>query len=100
MDDEDLAELEVYGLVTPGRLYGQDALDVATAAVALSGYGVQARHLRAVTTAADRDVALVEQVVGPILRQRDPQARDPAGRTARKSPRCCSGCTGRWSKPR
>ncbi len=85
MDDEALAELEVHGLVKrSGRLYGQDALDIATTVVALSGYGVQARNLRAVTTATDRDVALIEQLVGPILRQRDPQARDIAGRTARE----------------
>jgi len=85
IDDDQLAELEVHGLVKrAGRLYGQDALDIAAAAAALAGYGVQARNLRAVTTATDRDVSLIEQLVSPILRQRGPQARESAGRTARE----------------
>jgi DNA-binding transcriptional MerR regulator len=85
IDDAALAELEAHGLVRRvGRLYGQDALDVAATAAALASYGVQARHLRAVRTAVDRDTALIEQVVAPTLRQRSPHARDAAGRTARE----------------
>ncbi len=73
----------MHGLVRrSGRLYGQDALDVASTAAQLASYGVQARHLRAVRTAAERDVDLIEQVVAPTLRQRSPQARDEAARTA------------------
>jgi hypothetical protein len=49
---------------------------------ALRQYGVQARNLRAVKAAADREANLVEQVVAPQLRQRDPGARDAAARTA------------------
>jgi bifunctional DNase/RNase len=65
-----------------GRLYGTDALAVARALAALRQYGVQARHLRAVKAAADREANLVEQVVAPQLRQRGPGARDAAARTA------------------
>src|SRR5262249_47115084 len=44
-----LTELETFGLVRRiGRQYGQDALEVARAAAALTAYGVEARHLRAV----------------------------------------------------
>jgi hypothetical protein len=50
--------------------------------VALRQYGVQARHLRAVKAAADREATLVEQVIAPQLRQRGPGARDAAARTA------------------
>ena len=83
IDEEQLAELEVHGLIRrSGRLYGQDALDVASTVTRLASYGVQARHLRAARTAAERDVALIEQVVAPTLRQRSPQARDDAARTA------------------
>ena len=57
-------------------------LDVASTVALLASYGVQARHLRAARTAAERDVALIEQVVAPTLRQRSPQARDEAARTA------------------
>lgn len=85
IDEAQLAELEAHGLVRRvGRLYGQDALDVAATVAALASYGVQARHLRSVRTAADRDVSLIEQVVAPTLRQRSPHARDAAGRTARE----------------
>ena len=65
-----------------GRQYGADALAVARALAALRQYGVQARHLRAVKAAADREANLVEQVVAPQLRQRGPGARDAAARTA------------------
>jgi DNA-binding transcriptional MerR regulator len=83
IDEQQLAELEAHGLVRrSGRLYGQDALDVASTVAQLSSYGVQARHLRAVRTAAERDVALIEQVVAPTLRQRSPRARDEAATTA------------------
>jgi DNA-binding transcriptional MerR regulator len=85
IDDAQLAELETHGLIKrSGRLYGQDALDVAAAVTALSRYGVQARNLRTVVTAADRDIALIEQLVGPILKQRGPAARQSASTTARE----------------
>ena len=81
--DGQLAELEEHGLVRrTGRQYGQDALAVAGTVAALAGYGVQARHLRAVKAAADREASLVEQVVAPQLRQRGAGARDAAARTA------------------
>lgn len=84
IDEQQLAELEAHGLIRRvGRLYGQDALDVAATVAALASYGVQARHLRAVRTAAERETSLIEQVVAPMLRQRGPKARDAAGRTAR-----------------
>jgi DNA-binding transcriptional MerR regulator len=83
IDEKLLAELETHGLVKrAGRLYGQDAVDIAATVAALTGYGVQARNLRIVGTAADRDLSLIEQLVGPVLRQRDPSARQTAGQTA------------------
>ena len=51
--------------------------------MALGRYGVQARHLRVLRASADRETALIEQVVAPILRQRSPGARDRAARSAR-----------------
>ena len=81
--EEQLAELETHGLVRRvGRLYSQDALDIASTVAMLASYGVQARHLRTAKTAAERDVSLIEQVVAPTLRQRSPQARSDAARTA------------------
>ena len=83
VDDEELTELEDYGLIRRvGRFYTGDALAVVRAVSALRVHGVQARHLRAVKAAADREATLVEQVVAPTLRQRGPGARDAAARTA------------------
>jgi len=83
ISDGELTELEDYGLIRRvGRQYGGDALAVARALAALRQYGVQARHLRAVKAAADREANLVEQVVAPQLRQRGAGARDAAARTA------------------
>ncbi len=85
ISEDQLAELEAYGLVRrAGRQYGQDGLDVAVAVAALAAYGVQARHLRTVRAAVEREITLIEQVVAPTLRQRNPGARQAAGRTARQ----------------
>jgi DNA-binding transcriptional MerR regulator len=85
LDEARLAELEDFGLVRRGgRRYGPDALAAARAVVALDRYGVQARHLRVLRASAERETALIEQVVAPILRQRSPGARDRAGQTARE----------------
>jgi DNA-binding transcriptional MerR regulator len=85
IDEARLAELEEFGLVRrSGRHYGQDALDAARAIVALDHYGVQARHLRVLRAAAERETALIEQVVAPLLQQRSPGARERAGQTARE----------------
>jgi len=83
--DDQLAELEDFGLVRrDGRRYGPDALEVTRTVVALAAYGVQARHLRGVRVAAERETTLIEQVVAPTLRQRSPSARATAGAVARE----------------
>ena len=85
IDEKQLAELETFGLVRRvGRVYGRDALQVASAAAVLARYGVEARHLRAVRAAVEREMSFIEQVVAPTLRQRNPEAREQAGRTARE----------------
>jgi DNA-binding transcriptional MerR regulator len=83
IDDDQLTELESYGLVQrSGRQYGPDALEAAITVAELAAYGVQARHLRPVRAAAERDISLIEQVVAPTLRQRNPEAVLAAGQTA------------------
>jgi DNA-binding transcriptional MerR regulator len=85
IDDGQLAELEAFGLVRRvGRVYGRSALQAACAAAALGRYGVEARHLRAVRAAVEREISFIEQVVAPTLRQRNPEARGQAARTARE----------------
>jgi DNA-binding transcriptional MerR regulator len=83
VSDALLTELETFGLLRrAGRQYGSDAVEVARAAMALAAYGVEARHLRAVRAAAEREASMIESVVAPIQRQRGPGARDLAGQTA------------------
>jgi DNA-binding transcriptional MerR regulator len=85
IDERHLAELEDFGLVRrQGRQYGPDALEVARTVAALAAYGVEARHLRAVRAAAERETSLIEQVIAPTLRQRSPAARERAGTAARQ----------------
>jgi DNA-binding transcriptional MerR regulator len=83
IDEAQLAELEEFGLVLrSGRQYPAQALEAIQAVVALSRYGVQARHLRVLRASAEKETALIEQVVAPILRQRSPGARSRASVTA------------------
>ncbi len=90
IDVELLAEIEGYGLVAPLRAGGgeeyfdADALVIATAVAEMADYGLEPRHLRSFRAAADREVDLVGQVVGPLLRQRSPQARSRAEEVARE----------------
>jgi DNA-binding transcriptional MerR regulator len=71
-----LAALEQFGVVRPGPggFYDADAVDVARTAAALTDFGIEPRHLRAFRVAADREIGLLRQVVGPVARQRDPEA--------------------------
>jgi DNA-binding transcriptional MerR regulator len=81
--DPQLTELDAFGLLRKvGRLYGADALEVARTAAALTAYGVEARHLRTVLAAVEREATLIEHVVAPILKQRGAGARDLAAQTA------------------
>jgi DNA-binding transcriptional MerR regulator len=83
LTDALLTELETFGLLRRiGRHYAPDALRVARTAAALTAYGVEARHLRAVRAAAERETTMIESLVAPILRQRAAGARELAARTA------------------
>jgi DNA-binding transcriptional MerR regulator len=82
----DLDEWESYGLVEAGRDGGYDtgAVQIARLIVDLGRFGLEPRHLRAVKAAADREAGLVEQVVAPLRRHRNPQTRTHAEATARE----------------
>ncbi len=76
---EQLAQLEDYGVVTrrggAGELYGDEAVEIAAASGGFLRAGVDARHLRAWRTSVEREAGLYEQLILPMLRQRNPQAR-------------------------
>jgi DNA-binding transcriptional MerR regulator len=82
-----LDQLEGYGLVTArsgSTHYDGDALVIAKTVAEMSAFGLEPRHLRAFRTAADREGSLVEQVIAPLLRQRNPEARAHAEEVARE----------------
>ncbi len=85
IDEAALAELEEFGLVRrAGKHYDRDALTIARTAAALRSFGLEARHLRAVKAAAEREIGLIEAAVAPTMRQRSPGARARAAETARE----------------
>jgi DNA-binding transcriptional MerR regulator len=76
-------ELEEYGLLQPRRsgsdkLYPAGDVDVAVACAKLSRFGISARHLRTFRNAADREAGLLQQLVAPSLRSRNPERREAA----------------------
>jgi DNA-binding transcriptional MerR regulator len=82
-----LEQIESYGLLAPrpgSTHYDGDALVVAKTVAEMSGFGIEPRHLRPFKAAADREVGLVEQVISPTVRQRNPEARARAEETARE----------------
>jgi DNA-binding transcriptional MerR regulator len=73
-------ELEDFGLLEPRlegahRLYGETDLDIAIACEALARFGIAPRHLRAFRSSADRESGLLEQLIAPALRSRNPERR-------------------------
>jgi hypothetical protein len=79
----EVASLEGFGMIEPivvgGALYyDEDCLTVAKLAADFARYGIEPRHLRLFRNAADRELGLIEQVVTPLLRQRNPEARQRA----------------------
>jgi hypothetical protein len=81
---DQLAKLEEFGVLpkrtNAGDLYGDEAVEIAAAAGGFLRAGVDARHLRAWRTSADREAGLYEQLILPTLRQRNPQARTQASK--------------------
>ncbi|HET6910574.1 MAG TPA: MerR family transcriptional regulator [Mycobacteriales bacterium] len=86
LDAGQFAQIEQFGLVgpRPGGYYDGDALVIAKTVAEMSRFGLEPRHLRAFRASADREVGLVEQVVSPLVRQRNPEARGRAEEVARE----------------
>jgi DNA-binding transcriptional MerR regulator len=79
----EIADLVEYGLVAPTTVGGEKmfdaaAVEVVRACAGFAGHGVGARHLRIYKNAADREAGFYEQLILPLLKQRNPKARDRA----------------------
>ena len=81
--EEQLSELDEFSIV-PARgsgaeaTYQPDAVDIARVAGRFLEQGIDARHLRSWRQGAERESALFEQRIMPLLRQRNPQSRQQA----------------------
>jgi DNA-binding transcriptional MerR regulator len=73
-------ELDEFGLIEGRneggeRLYQEGDADVAAACGKLARFGVAPRHLRTFRTSANREAGLIEALVAPALRARNPERR-------------------------
>jgi DNA-binding transcriptional MerR regulator len=78
-----LREVERYGLVVGrpvGRTtyYDDESLVIARLVAGFLRYGIEPRHVRMYRTAAEREAGVFEQVIVPLVKQRNPQARAQA----------------------
>jgi DNA-binding transcriptional MerR regulator len=81
--EELVSELENFGIVQPEKRDGKTVYDetdreIVRAANELSRVGVGARNLRIFRSSADREASLLEALLGPSLRSRNPERRKEA----------------------
>jgi DNA-binding transcriptional MerR regulator len=82
-DPELVRELEDYGVIK-GELrngthyYDETEREIIGAVTELARYGVGGRNLRVFRSSADREAALLQQILAPALRSRNPERRKEA----------------------
>ncbi|MFT4135671.1 MerR family transcriptional regulator [Microbacterium sp.] len=77
-----LADAVSAGLIPAAESYDERAVGLLRALVALEAHGIQPRHVRAVRQSAERDVALVESALAPLMRRADAASRARANELA------------------
>jgi len=78
-----VAELEDYGVIkgeirAGTKYYDETEREIVRAVTELARYGVGGRNLRAFRTSADREAALLQQILAPALRSRNVKRREEA----------------------
>jgi hypothetical protein len=81
-----VADLEQFGLIKgrvrpgggPTRFYDDTEREIVRACVELARFGVGGRNLRVLKTSADRESSLLQQLLAPALRSRNPERRREA----------------------
>ena len=76
-------ELEEYGVIkgenrAGTQYYDETEREIVRAVTELARYGVGGRNLRVFRTSADREAALLQQILAPALRSRNPERRKEA----------------------
>lgn len=79
-------ELEEFGVIRSEqrggvRYYDETDREIVRAVTELARYGVAGRNLRVFRTSADRESALLQQILAPALRSRNPERRREAVET-------------------
>ena len=82
-DLESIELMITFGLVSPMMIGGEATFDASSIAVVRAvarflGRGVEPRHLRIFKNAADREAGFYEQMILPLLKQRNPRSREQA----------------------
>jgi DNA-binding transcriptional MerR regulator len=82
-DPKLVGELEEYGVIkgvvrAGVRYYDETEREIVRAVTELARYGVAGRNLRVFRTSADRESALLQQILAPALRSRNPERRKEA----------------------
>jgi hypothetical protein len=78
-----IEELDSYGILS-GRMVGgvahfdESEVTIARVAAEFAQFGIEPRHLRLYKHASEREAGFVEQLVLPLLKQRNPEARKRA----------------------
>jgi DNA-binding transcriptional MerR regulator len=82
-----VSELEEYGVIkgevrAGTKYYDETEREIVRAVTELARYGVGGRNLRAFRTSADREAALLQQILAPALRSRNARRRSRRSRTS------------------
>jgi len=70
------------GVLVGAESYTEQSVTLLRALVALDRHGIEPRHVRAMRQSAERDVALIESALAPLLRRTDAASRGRAGEVA------------------
>jgi DNA-binding transcriptional MerR regulator len=70
------------GVMVGTDAYTDESVALLRALVALDRHGIEPRHVRALRQSAERDVALVESALSPLLRRTDASSRGRAAEIA------------------
>jgi DNA-binding transcriptional MerR regulator len=93
-----IKDLEDWRLVQPEsvdgtKLYDDTDREIVKACAELGRFGVEGRHLKVLRTAADREAALLEAVVGPALRSSNQNRRREAIENLESLAAACNNLT-------
>ncbi len=87
LDEYEIVALVEFGILRQASVAGLSVFDehnveIAKAATGLLALGIEPRHLKQFRNSAEREMGLLEQILTPMLRQRNPEASEKAAQLA------------------